>query len=149
VNELSNLLPGCHNTVPDSYYISSHSSLIRNSRPFWNKLTVNYLFKIWGFHGDDYEEYCLLGCSTVWLCSHLLTCDLVLFTCPEDGGNMFPQNVCSDRSHMVLHLRRWYSSMNYLISFPNPFLWKSRECCFPCMILSLTLSSKFSLPHNM
>jgi hypothetical protein len=23
--------------------------------------------KIWGFHGSDYEEWCLLGCYTVWL----------------------------------------------------------------------------------
>jgi hypothetical protein len=25
------------------------------------------LFKIWGFHGGDYEEWCLLGCYAVWL----------------------------------------------------------------------------------
>jgi hypothetical protein len=25
------------------------------------------LSKIWGFHGGDYEELCLLGCYTVWL----------------------------------------------------------------------------------
>jgi hypothetical protein len=24
-------------------------------------------FKIWGFHGGDYEEWCLLGCYAVWL----------------------------------------------------------------------------------
>jgi hypothetical protein len=23
--------------------------------------------KIWGFHGGDYEEWCLLGCYVVWL----------------------------------------------------------------------------------
>jgi hypothetical protein len=23
--------------------------------------------KIWGFHGDDYEEWRLLGCYAVWL----------------------------------------------------------------------------------
>jgi hypothetical protein len=23
--------------------------------------------KIWGFHGRDYEEWCLLGCYAVWL----------------------------------------------------------------------------------
>jgi hypothetical protein len=23
--------------------------------------------KIWGFHGGDYEEWCLLGCYAVWL----------------------------------------------------------------------------------
>jgi hypothetical protein len=26
-----------------------------------------YLCKIWGFHGGDYEEWCLLGCYAVWL----------------------------------------------------------------------------------
>jgi hypothetical protein len=25
------------------------------------------LYKIWGFHGGDYEEWCLLGCYAVWL----------------------------------------------------------------------------------
>jgi hypothetical protein len=25
------------------------------------------LFKIWGFHGSDYEGYRVLGCYTVWL----------------------------------------------------------------------------------
>jgi hypothetical protein len=32
----------------------------------------------------------------VWLrvvCTHLIICDLVLFTCPEDGGDTFLQNV--------------------------------------------------------
>jgi hypothetical protein len=24
-------------------------------------------YKIWGFHGGDYEEWCLLGCYAVWL----------------------------------------------------------------------------------
>jgi hypothetical protein len=23
--------------------------------------------KIWGFHGGDYEEWCLLGCCAMWL----------------------------------------------------------------------------------
>jgi hypothetical protein len=23
-------------------------------------------WKIWGFHGGDYEEWCLLGCYAVW-----------------------------------------------------------------------------------
>jgi hypothetical protein len=27
----------------------------------------NCLCKIWGFHGGDYEEWCLLGCYAVWL----------------------------------------------------------------------------------
>jgi hypothetical protein len=25
------------------------------------------LCKVWGFHSGDYEEWCLLGCYTVWL----------------------------------------------------------------------------------
>jgi hypothetical protein len=29
------------------------------------RLTVMY--KVWGFHGGDYEEWCLLGCYAVWL----------------------------------------------------------------------------------
>jgi hypothetical protein len=36
--------------------------------------------------------------------------DLVLFTCPEDGGDMFLRNVGSNQSHAVLHLRRRYFS---------------------------------------
>jgi hypothetical protein len=27
----------------------------------------NAICKIYGFHGSDYEECCLLGCSAVWL----------------------------------------------------------------------------------
>jgi hypothetical protein len=23
--------------------------------------------KIWGFHGGDYDEWCILGCYAVWL----------------------------------------------------------------------------------
>jgi hypothetical protein len=25
------------------------------------------LCKIWGFHGGEYQEWCLLGCYTMWL----------------------------------------------------------------------------------
>jgi hypothetical protein len=79
-----------------------------------------HLCKIWLFHGDDYEKYRLLECSTVWLwfdptfrrnvCSHLLTCDLVLLTCPEDGGDTFLRNVSSNQSLTMLHPKRRYSS---------------------------------------
>jgi hypothetical protein len=32
----------------------------------WNE--VNFLLcKILGFHGGDYEEWCVLGCYAVWL----------------------------------------------------------------------------------
>jgi hypothetical protein len=35
---------------------------------------------------------------------------LVLFTCPEYGGDTFPRNVGSNQRHTVLHPRRRYSS---------------------------------------
>jgi hypothetical protein len=28
---------------------------------------ITMLCKIWGFHGGDYEEWCLLGCYVVWI----------------------------------------------------------------------------------
>jgi hypothetical protein len=71
--------------------------------------TINILCKIWGFHGDYYEEYRLLGCRNASPPS-----DLVLFTCPEDGGDTFFRNVGSNQTHTVLHPRRWYSSINIL-----------------------------------
>jgi hypothetical protein len=39
----------------------------------WMKITRTQgqsdidICKIWGFHGGDYEEWCLLGCYAVWL----------------------------------------------------------------------------------
>jgi hypothetical protein len=43
-------------------------SLIAYSRGRFYLLTdINMLCKIWGFHGGDYEEWCLLGCYAVWL----------------------------------------------------------------------------------
>jgi hypothetical protein len=35
----------------------------------WSKFLPNtsVFCKIWGFHGGDYEEWCLLGCYAVWL----------------------------------------------------------------------------------
>jgi hypothetical protein len=35
-----------------------------NIRHIWH---IILFCKIWGFHGDDYEEYRLLRCDTVWL----------------------------------------------------------------------------------
>jgi hypothetical protein len=34
------------------------------------------VYKIWGFHGGDYEEWCVLGCHTVWLLSD--TCSFIV-----------------------------------------------------------------------
>jgi hypothetical protein len=33
----------------------------------WMYVNHLWLRKIWGFHGGDYEEWCLLGCYAVWL----------------------------------------------------------------------------------
>jgi hypothetical protein len=76
-----------------------------------------------GLNNVSIEEYLLLGCGAVWLwfeptflrnvssvCSHLLTCDLMLFACPEDGGDTFIRNVGSIQIHAVLHPRKRYFS---------------------------------------
>jgi hypothetical protein len=41
---------------------------------YWKRIVSKIQFtnklercKIWGFHGGDYEEWCLLGCYAVWL----------------------------------------------------------------------------------
>jgi hypothetical protein len=34
--------------------------------------------------------------KNIIFCSHLVTCDLVLFTCPEDGGDTVLGNVGSN-----------------------------------------------------
>jgi hypothetical protein len=40
---------------------------------FWDVMLCGFCkdrrfrYKIWGFHGGDYEELCLLGCYAVWL----------------------------------------------------------------------------------
>jgi hypothetical protein len=47
------------------------------------------------------------GCSTVWL---WFEPTFMLFTCPEDGGDTFLQNIGSNQSHTALHPRRWYSA---------------------------------------
>jgi hypothetical protein len=53
---------------------------------------------------------------------NLLTCDLVLFTCPEDGGDTFFQNFGSNESHVVLHPRRRYSSsISFLLTYMLQF----------------------------
>jgi hypothetical protein len=57
-----------------------YGALHRGSQPAWTccrrqkstivleeKLGHLVQSKIWGFHGGDYEEWCLLGCYAVWL----------------------------------------------------------------------------------
>jgi hypothetical protein len=38
---------------------------INVSWPLYDELIPHC--KIWGFHGGDYEEWCLLGCYAMWL----------------------------------------------------------------------------------
>jgi hypothetical protein len=33
---------------------------------FQRPYSKNKLFKMWGFHGGDYEEWRLLGCYAMW-----------------------------------------------------------------------------------
>jgi hypothetical protein len=47
-----------------AYFVSQRSDW-RCGRASWGYRT--YLCKIWGLHGGDYEEWCLLGCYAVWL----------------------------------------------------------------------------------
>jgi hypothetical protein len=85
------------------------------------------LCKIWGFHGDDYEEYRLLGYSTVWLCFeptfrrnvspsssgqvNNTRSQVSRWLRSLDGDDTFLRNVGSNQSHTVLHPRRRYSSL--------------------------------------
>jgi hypothetical protein len=39
---------------------------IHERRPVLCSLSLSVECKIWGFHGGDYEEWCLLGCYAVW-----------------------------------------------------------------------------------
>jgi hypothetical protein len=43
------------------------SAIIRNSKNSANHILKVLTLKILGFHGGDYEEWCLLGCYAVWL----------------------------------------------------------------------------------
>jgi hypothetical protein len=40
--------------------------LLENWNPTLRIVGISYS-KIWGFHGGDYEEWCLLGYYAVWL----------------------------------------------------------------------------------
>jgi hypothetical protein len=42
-------------------------SLPRRPDRLWGTCSLFSNCKIWGFHGGDYEEWCLLGCYAVWL----------------------------------------------------------------------------------
>jgi hypothetical protein len=49
-----------------------------------DRWTNNFPWKIWGFHGGDYEERCLLGCYAVWRRNN-----------PEDTFLQFPLGLSS------------------------------------------------------
>jgi hypothetical protein len=46
------------------------------------------LCKIWGFHGGDYEEWCLLGCYAVWLFLRSV-CRLLVAACVVPSSPIF------------------------------------------------------------
>jgi hypothetical protein len=57
--------------IQNSLWNNSILSVLR-SVPTWIREhfsdgNISHCCKIWGFHGDDYEEWCLLGCYAVWL----------------------------------------------------------------------------------
>jgi hypothetical protein len=45
----------------------ANQSLSRDSNFHYHINKRSQSCKIWGFHGGDYEEWCLLGCYAVWL----------------------------------------------------------------------------------
>jgi hypothetical protein len=63
----------------DAFLNTSHNSGMNKHRDkSWRQILlfafffnfacdVIFISKIWGFHGCDYEEWCLLGCYAVWL----------------------------------------------------------------------------------
>jgi hypothetical protein len=53
-------------SVELSYLSTGIALLSRITRPP-SYLGQTIFCKIWGFHGGDYEEWCLLGCYAVWL----------------------------------------------------------------------------------
>jgi hypothetical protein len=64
------------NSVGDSsglpYLFSLSVGKLRTRAKNIGNISLRYLYilhlcKIWGFHGGDYEEWCLLGCYAVWL----------------------------------------------------------------------------------
>jgi hypothetical protein len=61
---LSSPLPCVLYFLPISYSSNLSLQWYLASTSFW---ISPLLCKIWGFHGGDYEEWCLLGCYAVWL----------------------------------------------------------------------------------
>jgi hypothetical protein len=53
---------GCKGQIKQNYVFPVEIKTKNDYRP---RQVVNC--KIWGFHGGDYEEWCLLGCYAVWL----------------------------------------------------------------------------------
>jgi hypothetical protein len=50
--------------------LNNNLSNVRHKFLIWGKTMLTNMrayCRIWGFHGGDYEEWCLLGCYAVWL----------------------------------------------------------------------------------
>jgi hypothetical protein len=62
----------CISTVATDLFLQIGSLLLPCTSPpphifFMGKMYIRLKCKIWGFHGSDYEEWCLLGCYAMWL----------------------------------------------------------------------------------
>jgi hypothetical protein len=49
------------------YSSPSVISVIKSRGMILTEHVARMVNRIWGFHGGDYEECCLLGCYAVWL----------------------------------------------------------------------------------
>jgi hypothetical protein len=60
-----NILWHVNPLLEDNSEISKYTADVATRRPVNRNRGING--KILGFHGGDYEEWCLLGCYAVWL----------------------------------------------------------------------------------
>jgi hypothetical protein len=73
--QVTGLATGIFTLKVQAEYSSLHKSRIRNGArcsqfqhsQLWNRnnYDINIICWIWGFHGGEYEKYCIFGCDTV------------------------------------------------------------------------------------
>jgi hypothetical protein len=89
---------------------------------------------IWGFHGSNYEEWCLLGCYVLWLFTD--SCH------PDKGGAKFLRKVGSYKIHTAEHPRRHHSSWDPSVENAKDYN-KSRDI-IPIVVVLTSFSSFLS-----